>query len=745
MKPRLISKPIMALAILIGTCVLLVYLPTLNLGFVNWDDNEYVYENPRILVLNSGFIQWAFSTFQIGNWHPMTWLSLGLDRFLWGTGPMGFHATNIVLHGLNTALVTIVVFLLIAAAKKVSPREGSERGLSDRGVMMAAAVTGILFGFHPIHVESVAWISERKDVLCAFFFLAGIATYLKYVEERYAEHVGIPFFRGHSSRFYFLTLGLFALALLSKPMAVTFPVVLLLLDWYCFNRISSLITFRSALSEKLPFFALCLISSILTIRAQIAVKALTSLATMPLSIRALVAAEALGAYLGKMILPMHLVPFYPYPTSGSLLPFQYLSAIALVLGISAVCAALVKKSKLWLTVWGCYVVTLLPVLGIVQVGSQSMADRYTYLPSIGPFLLLSLGVAWISERISAFQKWRLLVNLFTATVAIGMSISLIYLTVGQIAIWKDSITLWNYVIKNYPDRMIPFAYSSRGVAFEQLGQNERSIEDFDKAIAINPSFGKIYMNRGNVFKKIGQYDRAMTDYDRAIALDPSVFEAYNNRGLLFYIKGQHDRAIAEFDRAIALNPSSFEVYNNRGLIFYVKGQNDRAINDFDQAIALNPLDDIAYLTRGLIYEDLSQPSKAIANYAKTISLKPSSHEAYYHLGVLYAEAGSFERAIEFANKAIVINPNNARYYGDRGVIYDRLGQREKALDDFNKAIALDQKEAAAYFNRGTIYLRAGKRNSSNLDFRTACDLGMKEGCDKIGKKQFNEPSAKVVK
>ena len=742
MQSHLIPKRVAFLALLIGSCAILVYLPALDLGFVNWDDNLYVYENRSILLLNSRFVQWAFTTFQTGNWHPLTWLSLGLDRFLWGTGPMGFHATNIVLHGLNTALVTILAFMLIAAAKNV-PRAGSNNILSDRGMMTAAALTGILFGFHPIHVESVAWISERKDVLCAFFFLAGIATYMKYVHERSAEIIGIPFFRGRASRLYFITLVLFALALLSKPMAVTFPVVLLLLDWHPLGRFERERIF-AILTEKLPIFALSIASSIVTVIAQKSSGAIASLSQSPLTHRFFVGTQALVMYLWKMLVPLNLVPFYPYPKSGSLLPFQYLSAIALVLGITAVCAAIVKKSKHWLTAWACYIVTLLPVLGIIQVGSQSMANRYTYLPSVGPFLLLSLGAAWLAEKIKTFEKWSLLVNLISPTVVIIMFISLTYLTVGQIAIWKNSIILWNYVIKNYPDT-VPFAYISRGLAFEQLGQDEQAIENFDKAIAINPTSDKFYMNRGNVFKKNGQYDRAFTDYDRAIALNPSLFEAYNNRGLIFYMKGQYERAIAEFDRAIALKPSAFEVYNNRGLIFYVNGQLDRALAEFDKAIALNPSDDLAYLTRGLIYEELLQPSKAIENYTKTITLKPSSHEAYYHLGVLYTEAGSFERAMEFANKAIAINPNNARYYSDRGVTYARLGQREKALDDFNKTIALDRKEAAAYFNRGMIYLQAGKRKLANSDFRTACDLGMKEGCGKIGKTQFNEPFPKVVK
>jgi tetratricopeptide (TPR) repeat protein len=725
------------LAVSVAVITFIVYLTALKHEFVEWDDRLYIIENEHIRSMGSSFFRWAFFDFYAGNWHPLTWISHAVDYAVWGGNPLGHHLTNIVIHAANTFAVMYLILKLLNISYESTIKLGSTQVIPRRKIFITAGIAGILFGLHPLHVESVAWVSERKDLLCAFFYLNSIIMYINYV--RHGRYLNNETEQKYSlSRFidkhYLFTFGLFILALLSKPMAVSLPIVLLILDWYPFNSIYSLKTFRSALFEKLPFLALCLISSILTIQAQSAERALSSLVSIPLSIRALVAAEALSAYLGKMVLPVHLVPFYPYPKSGSLLPFQYLSTIALVLGITTACAAVVKRHKLWLTVWGCYVVTLLPVLGIVQVGSQSMADRYMYLPSIGSFLVLGLGAAWLAERIKAFKKWGLLLNLFSATAAIIMFISLIYLTVEQIAVWKNSITLWNYVIKNYPDT-IPLSYNNRGLAFEKMGQPERALEDYEKAIAINPSFDKAYINRGHVFFKIkGQHDRAIADFDRAIVLNPSAYEAYNNRGNAYYITGRYDGAMADYDRAIALNPSAFDAYNNRALVFYAKGQREKAIADLDRALALNPSDDMAYFRRGLIYEELLQPGKAIENYIKTITLKPSSHAAYYHLGVLYAEAGSFERAIVFANKAIALHPNNARYYSDRGSIYCQLGRYERALDDFNMAIASDQKYAAAYFNRGTIYLNAGKRKLARSDFRTACNLGMKEGCRKIGNK-----------
>ncbi len=720
------------LAVSVSLITFIVYLTALQHQFVEWDDWQYIIENEHIRSIDSSFFRWAFFDFYYANWHPLTWISHAVDYAIFGGDPLGHHLTNIIIHAANTFAVVYLILRLLNVSNESKIKQGLIQFIPQRKIFITAGVAGLLFGLHPLHVESAAWVSERKDLLCAFFYLNSIIMYLNYVSHlRYSKNETVHKYplSHFIEKHYLFTFVFFILALLSKPMAVSLPFVLLILDWYPFNRIYSLKTFRSALSEKLPFLTLCLISSILTIQAQSAERALSSLASRPLSIRALLAAKALSAYLGKMILPVNLVPFYPYPKSGSLLPLQYLSAIVLVTGITAVCAAVIKKSKLWSAVWGYYIVTLLPVLGIVQVGSQSMADRYTYLPSIGPFLILSLGAAWITERMKALGR---LVNLLSATVALIMFISLIFLTVEQIAVWKNSITLWNYVIKKFPDS-IPLAYTNRGLAFEKMGRPDRALEDYEKAIAIDHSFYKAYINRGQIIFKIkGQYDRAIADFDKAIILNPSAFEAYNNRGNVYYITAQYDRAMADYDRALALNSSEVDVYINRALVFYIKGQRDKALTDLDRALALNPSDDLAYFRRGLIYEELLQPIKAIENYTKAITLKPSSHAAYHHLGVLYAEAGSFERAIEFANKAIVIQPNNARYYSDRGSIYSQLGRSESALDDFNKAIALDQKAVEAYFNRGTIYLNAGKRKLARSDFRTACNLGIKEGCGKIG-------------
>jgi tetratricopeptide (TPR) repeat protein len=664
-----------------------VYLPALNLGFVNWDDNEYVYENPSILVLNSRFFQWAFTTFQAGNWHPMTWLSLGLDRFLWGTGPTGFHATNIVLHGLNTALVTILAFLLIAAAKNVSPREGSESGLSDRGVMMAAAVTGILFGFHPIHVESVAWISERKDILYAFFFLAGIATYLKYIEERSAEILGIPFFRGRSSRFYFLTLVLFVLSLLSKPMAVTFPVVLLLLDWYPLGRFQRE-RILTIFTEKLPLFGLSIASSIVTIVAQKAI------GDAPLTHRLLYVTRAFVLYLWKMLIPMNLLPFYSYPSDVSLLSVKNIGILLAAAGIAVSCVVLVtsRKGRSWTAAWVYYLITLLPVLGIIQVGNQSMADRYTYLPSLGPFLLAGLGLTLVFERKRGTAEGPSSERYYALVIMGFLVISLSFLTVRQTGVWKDGLTLWNYVIEKDPASFAK-AYNNRGLIYMEQNRPMEALRDFNTAVASTPGIAKWYLNRAAAYRKLGRYDKALEDLTTVVKLGPKEIMGYLHRGNTYFLMGQYDEAISDFSKAIFLKPDTAIVYFNRGKAYQLKKQYDKAIDDFSKAVSLDAGFSDAFGERGAAYLALGRYDEAIEDWSAAISINPDVPRFYYNRATAFTKQGLFTDAVYDFTKAISISAEpKAEYYMDRSNALNKLGRLDEGQRDVMEANKLRKRD-----------------------------------------------------
>jgi tetratricopeptide (TPR) repeat protein len=740
-------NPAYYLAASVSLLTFAVYLSSLQNEFVNWDDGTYIVDNPFIHSLNGALLKWAFFDFYASNWHPLTWISHALDYAVWGLNPLGHHLTNNILHAANTFLVVLLVAKLMEAVsrgeavprpkigrftesplQKNDPRRAEPvptcsglAGMTNqfslstdtKAVLIAALTTGLLFGLHPIHVESVAWVAERKDLLCALFFLLSIMMYTQYLTppSPYENHnsplfpsylkrgrggaEGRYFRKGWRSRgSYLLSFAFFTLALLSKPMAVSLPFVLLILDWYPFRRITSYKTFGTAFIEKIPFIALSLVSSILTVQAQN--EAIVPMELVPLSQRILVGVDSLVGYLWKMILPVNLSPFYPYPKNLSPFLLEYFLALVLVTGLTVACLILAKKQKLWLSAWGYYAITLIPVLGVVQVGSQSMADRYTYLPSLGPFLIMGLVMAWVSQKADILNRSLQGLKILSIAAAISVPLCLSYLTVQQIGVWKNAIELWSYVIEHEPMK-VPVAYYNRGIAFDRAGQFNKAIEDYDKAIALFPSHFEAYNNRGMAFEKIDQLNRALEDFGSAIAVNPSYYQAYYNRAIIFERIGQYDRAIEDYDRTIALNPSYSEAYNNRGIVFDNMGRYNNAIED----------------------------------YNKTIALNPSHFEAYYNLGTIYGKTALFEKAVEAFNRAIAINPNYPYAYSNRGLAYSHLGQYESALNDLNRALALDYNYAKAYVDRGNLYLKTGNKEFAVPDFQKACDLGNKGGCSAL--------------
>ncbi len=544
------------IAAVVGLATFAVYLSALHNEFVGWwDDSEYVYENPYLRSFNISFLKWAFVNFYASNWHPLTWISHALDYAIWGLNPFGHHLTNHIIHAVNSFLVVILIIKLLEFYHKQAIGDGSTIFVDRPAILIAGAVTGLLFGLHPVHVESVAWISERKDLLCALFFLLSVITYSRYVTIGIANQKQASWLL---NKRYLLSLVFFTLALLSKPMAVSLPLVLLILDWHPFKRIQSAKSFESAFVEKLPFIALSLLSSMLTVLAQKAGGTMGMMVFVPLSTRLLVAAKALITYLWKMIVPMNLIPYYAYPKGVTVVSLEYLSYIILITVFTVMCILLVKRQKVWLAAWGYYVVTLFPVIGIVQVGEQAMADRYTYLPSLGPFLVAGLAGAWIYRRVHALQKWSLAIKVSALAIAFVMFSVLAFLTLRQTAIWKNPITLWTYVIEKEP-ASISGAYVDRGVAFREEGQLNKAIKDFNMAIFLDSFSVDAYYERGTIFFEMGQFDKAVADLNKAITLIGYGAKStvglelfFLNRGLAYSRLHQDALATLDFRRACDL-------------------------------------------------------------------------------------------------------------------------------------------------------------------------------------------------
>jgi tetratricopeptide (TPR) repeat protein len=671
------------------------FLPSLRNDFVDWDDGLYVFSNPHIRSLDGALLRWAFLAFHADNWHPLTWLSHALDYAVWGANPLGHHLTSVLLHAANAFLVVLVAHALLAAARERGDKGKRPALLEEGPALVAATVTGLLFGIHPLHVESVAWVSERKDLLCGLFFLLALHSYARRAAAVRSATASGGLGTTAPGASLLPPLGWFVLALLSKPMAVSLPLVLLILDWRPFGRFGSRQTARHALAEKVPFLALALASSVITVLAQRAGGALQTAEVAPWSIRPLVAARAVVAYLGKMLWPADLSPFYPYPAAASITSPAYLLPLLLVAGATAAAVLLAKRQGLWLALWGYYVVTLLPVLGLVQVGEQAMADRYTYLPSGGPFLLAGLGAAWTVELVRRRTPSKWAAHGAIAGLGALLAVPLLVATERQIGVWKDGVVLWDTVIARGARH--PSPYYNRALALGRRDRFEEALRDLDRALELKPHFAEAHVNRGIFSERLGRLDAALAAFDRGIELDPRDYQAYVNRGLLQERRGRLDLALEDYSRAIALAPTDERLLETRGDALEKRGDHEGAIRDYDAAIALQPL--------------------AAAPYRKR--------------GVARGKAGDRGGAVEDFDRALARDPADAEAYLGRGTARALGGQTAEARADFTAAIALDPRNAVAHANRGRLALRAGDPAAARGDLRRACELGDTGGCEAL--------------
>lgn len=707
---------------LAAAATFLVYLRALQNRFINWDDQKFIYKNPYIRSFNAGFLKWAFSNLRFSDWYPITWISHALDYAVWGLNPVGHHLTNILLHSVNAFIVVVLTVRLIDVWEKADQEKRPSRTgnfLEDRGKFIAGLTAGLLFGLHPLHVESVAWASERKDVLCGLFFLLSILTYIKYTSSSEFAPSGKHGLLEHP---YLFSLVFFAFALMSKPMAVSLPLVLLILDWFPLARIFSLKSLRTAFTEKVPFIILSGCASALTLMAKNG--KIISLSALPFNERALVAGRSLALYLWKMAFPLNLVPYYPYPKNLSVLSGGNFMYAFFVIAVTAICIVIAKKNRIWLACWSYFIVTLSPVLGIVQVNKHWMADRYTYLPSLGPFLLAGLGAAWVWEK--AARKGHV-PKMAAASAGILATLSMSYLTFGQIGVWKNSLIFWNYIIRKEPDK-IATAYNNRGYTFEKMGMVGKAITDYNKAISLAPSYVDAYNNRGLAFEKAGQLGKAVKDFNESVSLDPDSPVPYADLGTAFDKMGQTGQAVAYFNKAISLDPSCYSAHFDLARILMRTGRIELAIAQYDKAIASMPLKASAYNGRGAAYGAIGQTGMAIADFSKAIALDPSFKEAYNNRGFAFDKEGENGRAIADYEKSIAMDPSYFLAHYNLADALAKAGRPALAIAEYDKAASINPDVPEVYSSRGYVYMTTGHRKLAILDFQKACKMGDENGC-----------------
>ncbi len=482
------------ICLILVTIVCAVYMQVGNHAFLNYDDTVYVTGNPRVAEgITAAGIVWAFTTFDASNWHPVTWLSHMVDAELYDLDPRGHHLTSVAIH----AFSTVLLFLLL---QRIS-------GFPWRSACVAA-----LFAIHPLHVESVAWIAERKDVLSAFFWFLTLLLYSGYAAEQ-------------KRTWYYLALAAFVMGLMAKPMLVTLPVVMLLLDYWPFNRYlsekqakgSGKAALKALIREKIPFFACATAASIITICAQQTDGAIKSLAAIPLPLRLENSLIAYVTYIGKTIWPDDLAILYPFPPSY---PFWQVSGSLLVLLLISVATIRTRNRFPWLlTGWFWFLITLLPVIGLIQVGVQSMADRYSYIPSIGLFIMAVWGITTLVKGL----KYRIAILTVLATVVISAKTAV---TWQQIGYWRNSFSVY-----------------------------ERTLEVTSNNYVIHNNLGSAYANSWDL-------EAAIREFREALRIYPAYSEAHYNLGIALAMKGATDEAVGELREALRLNPgNSKAIYN----------------------------------------------------------------------------------------------------------------------------------------------------------------------------------------
>lgn len=591
--------------------ILITYLCFSNAfsnGFTNWDDNKYITNNPLIKSLSFDNIRNMFSTYVVGNYHPFAILSLAIDYHFYKLDPSGFHTTSILLHILNVVLV----FLFI---KKLS------------GKTITAFITALLFGIHPMHVESVAWVAERKDVLYVLFYISSLYFYVLYNRESNKKPL-----------FYFLTFIFFIFSLLSKGQAVTLPIVLLLIDYFTGQKIS-----KKIILEKIPFFIMSFIMGIVAIQAQASSGSIVDMPHYSLLEGILFGSFSFLVYIFKMILPFDLSAFYPYPEIEKNLPFYFYLSPLILLAVVYFIFRLYKTHKALVFGFGFYMVNIILLLQLLPVGGAIMAERYSYLSYVGLFFVMGYSINWIwqsNQKKIKFYKYIIAAIFFLYAIFLGAE------TKARNKVWKNDETLWTDVIKKYPN--VALAYSNRGNFYQQVGKFELAMADYTSALNLKENNYEVLISRAGIYRMAGEFNLVIKDCDKAIAINKNKAGAFINRGIAKSLLGNNDEAMKDFDLAIQLEPDNSSAYTNRGFLFGKMEKVDEAISDYSKGIALNPEYAFAYFNRGIAYFKKGKYDAAILDFNSTISLNNTKVETYFYRSQVYEAKKDYANALQDA-------------------------------------------------------------------------------------------------
>lgn len=652
------KKHFLALAVLC-LAAFISFSSSLKNGYINWDDPVHFLESSATHGLNARNLHVIFTETINTIYIPLTTLSFAVEYHFFKHNPFVSHLINILLH------VMVVMFVYYFCRRL---------DLSLR----AAYIAAFLFAVHPMRVESIAWVTERKDVLYAVFYVGAMHAYLTFVQTR-------------KIRFYAAAFCCGFLSMLAKPMALSLPLILLLIDYVQGRR-----DWVKALIEKVPFFLYVFFIASLTVKENHDIFFLKG----GVVAAALTFMWSFSFYIVKFLWPLDLSPLYQIPEPISLSNIHFVGAIAVLLG--SLCFLIVNLRNRLIVFSSLFFV--FSVFFLLRVNPEQLivvdlvADRYIYLPSLGFCLLLG----YFADRLlNYFRKHNVALMNVTMGILFMIGIGLGVKSFQQCFIWKDSLTMWGHVIKQAPN--MTFAYISRGTYYDEHSQYDLALKDYSQAIVLLPGYVKTYIRRGILYGRMGKYDLALHDFNWVIDRRSDDWNAYSNRGNVYKLKKQYPLAIADYDKAISLNPASEISFENRGACYVELGAWDKAIENFNQSLSINGRSVNSYIFRGLVYSKSRQYALALEDFNKALLLKPNFAKTLFHRAMVHQELGNLDQAVEDYTQALKQMPDADFAHLGRGVVYGMKKEYALALKDFNEAIIHNPQNPAAYQSRAIVY------------------------------------------
>jgi protein O-mannosyl-transferase len=643
-------------AILLLTYI--IYSNSINNGFIaNWDDDAYIENNIGIrdLTFDKALGFFRLDSVYSNNYHPLTILSYAIEAKIFGTASARpFHSTNLILHLMNVCLVFYLIYLITAKWN-------------------ISAIVAVLFAVHPMHVESVSWISERKDVLYALFYLGSAIFYSKFIQSQ--------------SRYRYLTISfvLFLLSCLSKSMAVSLPAILLLIDYLHSRKIT-----KTVIAEKIPYFLIALLFASFAIRSQDSAIAANIALQINYLDRIFIVLYGFIYYPLMLVFPLSLsaIHYYPEKAGRSLPILFYLAPVAIAFILASVNKAKTFKREFLFGLLF-YVMAILPVIQIIPIGLSMVSERYSYIPFIGLFFIIGVVFNGLAENKFGMDTRRLyFVSKIILIISIGLFAAMSF---GQNGRWKDGMTLFTQVIERYPAQS--HAYVSRGAAKMKANDWNGAFEDFSHAIQYNPKSAEAYNNRSAVENSLQRYDQSLRDCREAIRIKPGLADAYSNCGVALSDQGKYQDSLNYFQTAIEKNSKHFIALNNIARAKCMLGNYEEALRYSNRSIELNPYYPDAYLSRGNIRRALNNIAGAIEDYSKSIDLDSTLPQTYRNRGLCYLESNNYMKAVADLGKATSMDPGDPSDFFDLGVAYYHLSQIEAACEAWNVAAGKGHAEA----------------------------------------------------